>query len=268
MVSVLPTSGEIMNDVQNDGKITIRKNTIYGIAIAGFAILIVLYVLSPGFGNSAAVDSPQAGQPTAVEQSTTAVPSNTQNSGSNGIVYLMDDDMTKGSDSAPLVLVEFSDFECPFCGRFSSQTLPSIVTEYVDTGKLQIVYRDFPLSFHPTAQKAAEATECADDQGKGWEMHDLIYANQGQMGSTQASAVSTFKSWAIDLNLDSTTFDSCLDSGKYESEVLSDASDGVAIGVRGTPAFRLGRRDGSQIVEISGAQPYEVFQANIEQLLQ
>ncbi len=268
MVSVLRTSGEIMNDVQNDGKITIQKNALYGIVIAGFAVLVVLYLFSTGFGNSAAADSQQPAGPAAIEQPTNAVPSNAQNQDGSGIVSLMDDDMKKGSDSAPLVLVEFSDFECPFCGRFSSQTLPSIITNYVDTGKLQIVYRDFPLGFHPTAQKAAEATECADDQGKGWEMHDKIYANQGQVGSTQAAAVSTFKSWAVDLGLDSAAFDSCLDSGKYESEVLSDASDGAAAGVRGTPAFRLGRRDGDQIVEISGAQPYEVFEANFEQLLQ
>ncbi|MBU0532880.1 DsbA family protein [Candidatus Micrarchaeota archaeon] len=227
------------------------KTIVYGLIILGALILAGFLIFAQG---EEKIKEQEIAQP--------VIPTG------NGIVNLIDDDMKKGSDSAPLVMVEFSDFECPYCKNFWSQTLPQIERDYIDTGKLQIVYRDFPLSFHPAAQKAAEATECADDQGKGWEMHDKIYENQASLGSTEASAIVNFKSWASELGLDRTNFDQCLDSDKYASEVQNDANDGAAIGIRGTPAFRLGKRNGDEILEISGAQPYSIFQSTIEQLLE
>jgi len=90
----------------------------------------------------------------------------------------IDDDAILGDPNAPVTIIEFSDFECPFCQRFFSETLSQIQKEYIDTGKARLVYRDFPLSFHPGAQPAAEAAECAKAQGKFWEMHDLIFSKQ------------------------------------------------------------------------------------------
>jgi protein-disulfide isomerase len=163
-----------------------------------------------------------------------------------------DDDPAKGDKNAPVTIIEFSDFECPFCGRWFTQTYPQLKSEYIDTGKVRLVYRDFPLGFHPNAQKAAEAAECADEQGKFWEMHDKIFANQ------QAIAVANLKQYAKDLGLDSSKFDSCLDSDKYASEVQKDYQDGTAAGVSGTPSFFI---NGQLVV---GAQPYSVFKQAID----
>ena len=168
---------------------------------------------------------------------------------------LSDDDPFKGDENAPVTIVEWSDFECPFCSRFYSQTLSQIEEKYINTGKVKLVYRDFPLSFHQNAQKAAEASECADDQGMFWEMHDKIFENQGSMSADN------FKVWALELGLDATEFNTCLDSGKHASETQKDMADGSAAGIRGTPGFIIN----GQL--LSGAQPFASFEAAIEAAL-
>lgn len=165
---------------------------------------------------------------------------------------LVDDDAVKGDKDAPVTIVEFSDYECPFCARFYSQTYQQINDEYIKTGKVKLVFRDFPLNFHPQAQKAAEAAECAGDQGKYYEMHDMLFA-KGVSGG-----VTSFKQYATDIGLDTGDFNDCLDSGKHAEEVKKDMADGQAAGVRGTPAFFVNGK------LISGAQPYNVFQQAIE----
>jgi len=167
----------------------------------------------------------------------------------------IDDDAILGDKNAPITIIEFSDFECPFCERFYSQTLPLIKKNYIDTGKAKLVYRDFPLSFHPNAQKAAEAAECAGEQGKYYEMHDLLF-EKGVSGGINA-----FKQYAKDLGLDITKFNECLDSGKYAVEVQKDFRDGQSYGVSGTPTFFING------IEVVGAQPYSVFEQIIEQEL-
>lgn len=163
-----------------------------------------------------------------------------------------DDDPSKGSEDAKVTIVEFSDYQCPFCGRFARDTLPLIVSEYVDTGKVRIVFRDFPIAGHQNAQKAAEASECADEQGKFWEYHDKLFANQQYLG------IVDLKQYAKDLGLDSAKFDQCLDSGKYASEVQKDFQDGQSYGVSGTPTFFVND------IQIVGAQPFSVFKQAIE----
>jgi len=163
-----------------------------------------------------------------------------------------DNDPFKGDPNAPVVMIEFSDFECPFCGRFYSQTLSQIEEKYINTGKVKLVYRDFPLSFHPNAQKAAEAGECANEQGKFWELHDTIFENQN------AISVSDLKGYAAGLGLNTSQFTSCLDSGKYAGEVASDIADGTAAGASGTPTFFI---NGQILV---GAQPFSAFEQVIE----
>lgn len=166
-----------------------------------------------------------------------------------------DDDPVKGSNDAPVTIIEFSDFECPFCERFYTQTLPLIDSDYIQTGKVKFVYRDFPLSFHRNATKAAEAADCANEQGKFWEYHDKIYENQNDIG------IASLKQYAVDLGLDAQAFNTCLDSGKMTQEVQKDAQDGRAYGVQGTPTFFI---NGIRLV---GAQPYENFQQVIDQEL-
>jgi len=162
----------------------------------------------------------------------------------------------KGVRTAPVTIIEFSDYECPFCSRFYSQTLPQIQKEYIDTGKVVLAYRDFPLSFHQNAQKAAESARCVreqtDDEGY-FEMHDQIFENQGSL------SLANLKLWAKEIDgVDGTEFDTCLDSGKTASAVQADFQDGQAYGVRGTPGFFINGK------LISGAQPFSVFQQAIE----
>ena len=259
-----------------DEKISLPKTTIYGLVVVVLSILLVASVLTQGFGiakeptkEAAEAQPSEAAQPSAPTAPSAPSPAAEPSAPKASIIDLMDDDMKLGSDSAPLVLVEFSDFQCPYCRLFWSDSYSQIKSDYVDTGKLQIVYRDFPLSFHPAAQKSAEAVECAADQDKGWELHDKLYGEEAKLGQgTVEYSVEDIKSWAADIGLDIESFNDCLDSGKYYDEVQQDMNEGVAAGVRGTPAFLLGKRDGNQVLEISGAQPYSVFKSAIDSLLE
>lgn len=168
---------------------------------------------------------------------------------------LEDDDSVLGEKKAKVTIVEFSDYECPFCGRFHQQTLPQIRENYIKTGKVKLIYRDFPLGFHAQAQKAAEAAECAGEENKYYEMHDKLFTDGVQGGPE------SFKKFAADIGLNTAKFNDCLDSGKMAAETQKDQSDGAQYGVTGTPGFFIN----GQLV--SGAQPYQVFQQAIEQAL-
>jgi len=170
------------------------------------------------------------------------------------IAKLTEGGQALGSPEAPVTIVEFSDFQCPYCGQFFKNTLPQIEDEYVKTGKVRYLFRHFPLSSHQYAQKAAEATECAGEQGKFWEMHDKIFENQEKI------TVADLKKYAADLELDS-SFNSCLDSGKFQAKVQADLKLGQDIGVTGTPAFFINGRS------LSGAQPFINFKAVIDEEL-
>jgi len=167
----------------------------------------------------------------------------------------IDDDSILGDEDAPVTIIEFSDYECPFCARFYLNTLPQLKREYIDTGKIKLVYRDFPLSFHQNAQKAAEAAECAGEQDKYYEMHDKIFENQ------QAITTTNLKEYAKEIGLNTNEFNECLDSGEMASEVQKDFQDGQSIGVRGTPTFFINGK------LLRGAQPFEEFQKIIEKEL-
>jgi protein-disulfide isomerase len=159
---------------------------------------------------------------------------------------------SKGPANAPVTIVEFSDFECPYCSR-ANETLARVEEAYA--GKVRIVFRDYPLSFHSNAQKAAEAGQCAHDQGKFWEMHDKMFANQ------RALEVENLKLYAQDLGLDSKAFDACLDGGSKAEVVKENFEAGLDLGVRGTPAFFVNGK------MIAGALPFEEFQKIIDQEL-
>ena len=162
-------------------------------------------------------------------------------------------DHIRGDFDAPITLVEFSDFECPFCERHY-QTLNKILNDY--SGKVRLVYKHFPLGFHPNAQKAAEASECADEQGKFWEYHDKLFG-----GLQVGYSVENFKKWTKDLGLNSGKFNDCLDSGKFSQKVKDDYQEGLQKGVNGTPATFVN----GQLV--SGALPYDSFKQIIDNLL-
>lgn len=169
-----------------------------------------------------------------------------------------DNDAVLGKKDAPVTIIEFSDYQCPFCGRHYTETHGQLIKDYVDTGKVKIVFRDFPLSFHPEAQKAAEAAECVRDVAKTnkdeayFKMHDKLFENQATL------SVANEKKWAKELGYN---IDTCLDSGKFASEVAKDLADGQAAGVQGTPSFVI---NGQLLV---GAQPYTAFKQTIDAAL-
>lgn len=174
-----------------------------------------------------------------------------------------DDDAVLGDPNAPVTIIEFSDFQCPFCRKFWKETLPQIKKDYLLTGKAKLVYRDFPLvQIHPGATLAAEGAECAKEQGKFWEMHDAIFEEQEKQGSgTIEFTADDVKKWATKIGLNASKFNQCLDSGKYKQEIEKDTADGSAAGVTGTPAIFVNGR------LIVGAQPFAAFKAVIDEEL-
>ncbi len=159
---------------------------------------------------------------------------------------------SKGDPKAPITIIEFSDFQCPFCSR-AEQVVDQVMAAY--PGKIRVVFRDFPLAFHPNAQKAAEGALCAGDQGKYWEMHGKLFANQSALD------VPALKTYAKDLGIDGDKFGKCLDGGTKAKEVEASMKAGSDVGVTGTPAFFInGQR-------LTGAQPIEKFKEIIDREL-
>lgn len=171
---------------------------------------------------------------------------------------LADNDPVLGNADAPVTIVEFSDFQCPFCQSFWAETFPQIKERYIDTGKVKFVYRDYPLDFHEMAQTFAEAGGCANEQEKFWEMQDAIFG--GQQGGATLS-LDDVKRFAKNLGVDEGRFNECLDTHKYADEVKKDLSDGTALGINGTPAFFI---NGKLVV---GALPFSMFEKEIEEAL-
>ena len=176
-----------------------------------------------------------------------------------------DNDPIIGNPDAPITIIEFSDFQCPFCARFYTQTLPLIHEEYIETGKVKLVFRDFPIqSIHPNAVPASVASECANEQGKFKEMHDMLFEKQSEWSREEtANALSLFSQYATKIQLEQDTFDSCLINGKYIEEIKKDLDDGREYGVEGTPGFFVGN-DQIGYVELRGAQPFDSFKKVID----
>ena len=176
-----------------------------------------------------------------------------------------DNDPIIGNPDAKISIIEFSDFQCPFCARFHIQTLPLIIEEYIEDGKVKLVFRDFPIqNIHPNALPASVAAECANEQGKFKEMHDILFENQNQWNKQEtADAISLFNQYATEMNLDQEIFDSCLSNGKYIEEIKNDLEDGRDYGISGTPGFFIGN-DQIGYVELKGAQPFESFKKVID----
>jgi protein-disulfide isomerase len=170
----------------------------------------------------------------------------------------------KGSVNAPVTIVEFSDFQCPFCARHVKNTLPKIEENFVNTGKLRYVFMDNPIPSHRFAAKAAEAAHCAGDQGKYWEMHHQIFTSQHRI---RESAFATF---AGEIGLDATAFERCMTTGSHTERVQASRRQAGAVGARATPTFIIGktRPDGQVVGDlIIGAKSYDSFAVAINRLL-
>jgi protein-disulfide isomerase len=164
-----------------------------------------------------------------------------------------------GSPDAPITMVEFSDFQCPYCARYALETLPQIEEQYVETGLVYYIFKDLPLPIHSLAQKAAEASRCAGVQDSFWEMHRLLFESQEQWSALdQAGALVTFATYARELDLDVPDFEACLTSGEFADQVLGEQEEAERAGVQVVPAFLInGRR-------MAGAYPFAEFERLIE----
>ena len=176
------------------------------------------------------------------------------------------DEPVKGNGGAKVALIEFSDYQCPFCARYNADTRSQIEDDYVDTGKVKYVFRDLPLPFHKQAFKAAEAAHCAGEQGKFWEMHDLLFRNQTALGPEQLPG------YARTLGLSESDFASCLDRGGFAADIKRDIADAGTVGISGTPTFLIGivqPGDGRVRVvkKLVGAKPYEEFKSALDGVL-
>lgn len=168
-----------------------------------------------------------------------------------------------GRADAPVTLVEFGDYQCPFCKQFHTAAYSDLKKNYIDTGKVRFVSRDLPLEFHPFALKAAEATRCAGDQNKYWEMRDALYTNSAPPNDD------VIKKAVESLTLDAKGFQACIDSDKYKAEVQKDAAEAAKLQISGTPTFVLAKTTPDKLdgVRIVGAQPFSAFQSAIDGLL-
>lgn len=165
-----------------------------------------------------------------------------------------------GSPDAPVTMIEYSDFQCPYCSRYSNQTFPQIKENYIDTGLVYYIFKDFPLTMHAQAIMAAQAARCAADQDAFWEMHALLFETQGEWGNDSAAVI--LQGFAQEMGLDTDVFGNCLGNQIYAQAVADDLMEGLSVGVSGTPAFFVNEEF------ISGAQPYEVFVQVIEAALE
>ena len=171
----------------------------------------------------------------------------------------------KGSVTAGLMLVEFTDYECPFCGRYVRETFPQILNQYIEKGSIKYTVIDLPLPMHSKAAKAAEASHCAEEQGKFWEIHELMMAKQESLGD--------LSSYAADLNLDVQKYDECVNTGKYADAVNKGIALAQKLGINAVPGFIIGRIDSSNpgkvtgISMIQGAMPFASFQAELDAAL-
>lgn len=158
----------------------------------------------------------------------------------------------QGLEMAPIVIVEYSDFQCPYCAR-AEETIKQVLAAYPD--KIKLVYKQFPLSFHDKARKASEASLCAREQGKFWQMHDLLFENQ------QKLEIKDLKGYAKQLNLNTAKFATCLDNDKYDAEIEADITEATSFGISGTPAFFINDEF------LGGAYPFEDFKKVIDKEL-
>lgn len=168
-----------------------------------------------------------------------------------------------GRSGAPLTMVEFTDYQCPYCRRFQAEVWPKLKRNYIDTGKLRFIVRDLPLQFHASAGPAAEAAHCAAEQGKFWPMHEAL------LGGAEDLAAGGIDRRAAAVGLDPAAFHACLKAQRYAAIIARHVHEADAAGIQGTPGFVVGRVVHGELqgVRVEGALPYEQFNALLHELL-
>jgi protein-disulfide isomerase len=172
----------------------------------------------------------------------------------------------RGDGDARVAIIEYADFECPYCGEYERQTFPQLLHDYIATGKMKYFYRDLPVPMHARAMPAARAARCAGEQGKYWEMHDSLFADQNALSAP------AILDRTDSLGLDKTNFSECLSSDRYTADIQKNLSEAQKIGVNGTPTFYIGTvgPDGNEVTikkRIAGTHPYQVFKSALDEVL-
>jgi protein-disulfide isomerase len=247
--------------------VTFKRSNLYTMLIIMYAVLVPL-VLAAGFGGGYLIWGQDSGSSTV--NATQPQPDNAQpttqaaNPAETGAPEVpreitrydvsIDDDPILGPEDASITIIEFSDFECPYCRRWHQEVLPQLIEDYPD--QVRLVYRDFPLtSIHANAVPAAIAANCAAEQDGYWEFNELLF------NSEQGLSSDAYQQYAEEIGLDMESFTECLDSNRYEDEVLADFEFASQLGIRSTPTFFING------IALVGAQPYEVFKQVIDQEL-
>jgi protein-disulfide isomerase len=169
-----------------------------------------------------------------------------------------------GSEDAPVTVVEFTDYQCPFCRRFVESTFPDLKREFIDTGKVRWLVQDLPLAFHPNARGAGQAAHCAGEQGSFWPMRDMLFRNSARLDPA------SIRGYARVLDLDMGAFDACIEAERYTEAMDRDSASAQKLRITGTPTFVIGRSDGERLSGrvIVGAQAIAVFRGEIRRLLE
>jgi protein-disulfide isomerase len=278
------------NDINNDknnnnNNIMLKRSTFVKLAVVGISALMVSSFLA-GFTLQIGITPTYITLPSSAVPST--LPSNMPSqqpspsiAGANNLPaqqqqqqpsvipsVSVDNDPIQGNNDAPVTLVEFSDYQCPFCKKTFDDTMPQLKEKYVDSGKIKHVFRDYPLPFHQNGIPAAIAAECANEQGKFWDYHNILFSKQTEWENLSGNATADkFKEYAANniTNIDTNKFNSCIDSQKYKDEVDKDIADGSTYGVSGTPTFYIGNEE-KGYTQIVGAQPLTSFENIIKQI--
>jgi protein-disulfide isomerase len=242
---------EVRNIIKDEFETTLQNNlTDTLIAVVGTTTDQMRLIVREELGNqNSAIASNQAIDPAMIE----TIVMGALNQIERDRNYMMSNAPYIGPEDAPVVIVEFSDFRCGFCGRHFDQTLTPLLENF--DGYVRYIYRDFPVVGGENAVRAALAAECANDQGKFWEYHNLLFSNQAVTGGTDMDALTEILvGFGEQLELDMDVFNTCYDSQEHYNNIIRDSNDAQSVGARGTPAFVINGRF------LSGAQPYEVFE--------
>jgi len=198
-----------------------------------------------------------------IEQQGQARPAQAPDTPKTASVTIGKDTTMLGAPDAPVTVVEFTDYQCPFCKRFIQSTFPLLKRDFIDTGKVRWIVRDLPLGFHPNANKAAQAAHCAGEQGKFWEMRDTLFRNNANLGVEQLPG------YAREIGLDGAAFDACLSSDRHQAQIDQDSQEANRIRITGTPSFIIGKATGDTVSGqlVIGAQATAVFTAAIQRII-
>ncbi len=279
-----------------ENAITVSKDVLYGSIIVVLALLLVGSIITHGYGiipcEAAAEPAKPQAEPEPSVPAPAPEPEPTEPAAPEAIPTLTVDLGTNpalGDEDAPVAIIEFSDFQCPFCGKLYNEAGAQVRANYVETGKVRHYFNDFPLPFHPNAGPTSLASRCAGAQGQFWEMHDKLFDTQSEWSPLE-NVTPIMKEYAADLGLDTTQFNDCYDAVDYLSEIQAAYTAGQRAGVQGTPSSfiiipkgnideatitgvmsalaskygggpTLFENDNEYIVMIPGAYPYEVFDA-------